>query len=149
MVTGLLQQQASQLPPQLRDLANVAELSDALLINITHGMMTGTLSVSLLGRDEASAVQLEQTLNDSIDTGRMMLMAEMMKNIEGDDAVNKAIGQYVQRLGGQLSDIIRPKRKGNVVSVQLDSGAGNIGTMGVLAGLLLPAVQAAARRHDA
>jgi hypothetical protein len=149
MITGLLQQNVNQLPPQLRDLANLGELTDALLVNMTYGPMSGTLSVSLLGRDEASAVKLEQTLNNAIDTGRMMVTAEMMKNIQGGGAVNDATGQYIDRVGGQLADMIRPERNGNVVRVKLESG---VGTVGVMVGLLLPAVQAAreaARRMTA
>jgi hypothetical protein len=151
MITGLLLQTANQLPPQLRDLANFGELTDALLVNMTYGPMTGTLSISALARDESSAVKLEQTLNNAIDVGRMMATTEVRKSMEGGDggAVNDAMEKYIDRVGGQLADMIRPERKGNVVRVNFEGGVGNVG---VMVGLLLPAVQAAreaARRMTA
>jgi prepilin-type processing-associated H-X9-DG protein len=111
--------------------------------------MTGALAVSLIGRDEASAVKLEQTLNNAIDFGRIMATTEIMKNLQGSGAVNEAMGQYVNRVGGQLSDMIRPNRQGKLVRVNLESG---VGSVGIMVGLLLPAVQAAreaARRMTA
>ncbi len=62
--------------------------------------MSGTLSISALGRDEASAVTLEKTLNNSIDTGRMMATAELRKSIEGGGPVNEATNKCLDRVGG-------------------------------------------------
>lgn len=149
MVTGLLQQNANQLPPQLRDLADFGELTDALMVNITYGLMSGSLSVSALGRDEASAVKLEKTLNDAIDFGRETATEQAMTSLIKDGPVELAMIKYFERLGTELTDMVRPQRKGNVVRVKLESG---VGTVGILVGLLLPAVQAAreaARRMSA
>ena len=78
-----------------------------------------------------------------------MATAEMMKNVQGGGAVNEAMVSYINRVGLQLTGMIRPERKGSLVRVNME---GSVGTVGVLVGLLLPAVQAAreaARRMTA
>jgi hypothetical protein len=149
LVTGMLRQNASQLPPPLRDMADFAEFTDALLVNLNYAPTTGSLSVSALGRDEASSIKLEQMLNNAIDFGRSMATAEVAKNVRGGGPVNDAMTRYIDRVGTRLTDMVRPDRKGNVVRVNLEGGVGNVG---VMVGLLLPAVQAAresARRMTA
>ncbi|QEF99962.1 hypothetical protein Mal15_40290 [Stieleria maiorica] len=149
LVTGLLRQNAGQLPPPLRDLTEFAEYADALYINIDYAPMSGSLMISAVGRDEDSAAKLENVLNQAIDFGRMMATSEMMKNIQGQDPVNQAMAKYIERLGTQVAAMVRPERSGKIVTVRL---SGNVGTTGVLVGLLLPAVQAsreAARRMQA
>ncbi|WP_182867773.1 DUF1559 domain-containing protein [Stieleria mannarensis] len=149
MVTGLLRQNAGQMPPPLRELTEFAEYSDALYVNIDYAPMSGSLMLSAIGRDEDSAAKLEDALNQAIDFGRMMATGEMMKNVKGQDPVNQAMAKYIERLGTEIAAMMRPERSGKIVTVRL---SGNVGTTGILVGLLLPAVQAAreaARRMQA
>lgn len=140
MVTGMLQQVGPQIPPPLQGLTQVGELTDAIFVSMDYAPMSGSLRVSAIGRDEASAAQLETTLNDTIDFARMMATAEIKKNMEGGDPVGDAMLQYIDRMGNDLSAMVRPQRNGTLVNVSMD---GNVGTTGILVGLLLPAVQAA------
>ncbi len=149
LVTGMLRQNAGQLPPPLRGLTEIGELTDALYVNMDYAPMSGSLMISAIGRDDDSAAKLEDTLNQAIDFGRMMATSEMMNNVQGEDPVNQAMAKYIERLGTEISAMIRPERKDKIVTVKL---SGNVGTTGVLVGLLLPAVQAAreaARRMEA
>lgn len=149
MVTGLLRQNASQLPPPLQELAEVGEWTDALYVNVDYAPMSGSLNLSAIGRDEASAEKLEAALNKAIDFGRMVAVSEMGRNVQGEDPVNQAMARYIERVSTQLSNMVRPERKGVLVNVSM---SGNVGTTGILVGLLLPAVQAAreaARRTTA
>lgn len=147
LLTGVLRQNASQLPPPLRNLSEIGELTDALYVNLSYGTGSGMASVAALGRDEASAVQLEQTLNNALAFGRGMVLAQMMRDVDvnGEGPVAEATGKYFNRLANHITQIIRPKRQGNVVRINLDgqSGIGSVGQMGVMVGMLLPAVQAA------
>lgn len=149
LITGVLQQNAEQLPPQLMDLANVAEMTDAVYVNMTYGPLSGSLSVSVLGRDEDSAAKLESLLNEAIDMGKMIASAQVRENVSESDSVSEAMNQYIDRVGNKIADMLRPQRNGKVLRINLDSGVGNIG---IMVGLLLPAVQAAreaARRMSA
>ncbi|TWT76418.1 hypothetical protein CA13_69120 [Planctomycetes bacterium CA13] len=150
MVTGLLKQNGDSLPPPLSGWTEFAELTDAMLVNLDYGLMSGLLSVSLLGRDEAAAEELEQLINQSIDFGRDIAVNEMTKNVHGESQlVEEATLKYIDRMSTKLSGLARPKRSGRRVQVDLE---GSIATTGVLVALLLPAVQAsreAARRMSA
>ncbi|WP_197455290.1 DUF1559 domain-containing protein [Stieleria neptunia] len=149
LVTGMLRQNAGLLPPPLRDLTEIGELTDALYVNMDYAPMSGSLMISAIGRDDDSAAKLEDALNQAIDFGRMIATSEMMNNVQGEDPVNQAMAKYIERLGTEIAAMIRPERKGKVVTVRL---SGNMGTTGVLVGLLMPAVQAsraAARRMQA
>ena len=154
MITGMLRQNLQQLPPPIQQLSEFAELTDAVYVNMKYGVGTGSINVAALGRDEASATQLEASLNNAIDFGRGMMMAEMQKGVEGEGPVNDAMRRYVQRVSGEIVEMFRPQRNGNVLRIDLDGsgGLGSMGSTGVLVGLLLPAVQAAreaARRMTA
>ncbi len=149
IVTGMLKQNAQRLPPPLRELAEFAEYTDTLLIHLDYGLMSGSLSVSAISGDEASAKKLERIVNQSIDFGRDMAVQEMKKNVRGDSATERATIAYIDRISAKLSEMARPARDGNEMVLEI---RGNIGTTGVLVGLLLPAVQAAreaARRMTA
>ena len=155
MITGMLRQNTQQMPPQIQELANFAEYTDALLVNMDYGPMAGSFSVSALGRDEGSAAKLETALNNGINMGRDIAVGEVMRNLERQESspVNDAMIRYVQRVSGDVINMVRPTRKGNVVRIQLSSQQlGGVGNMGVMVGLLLPAIQAArdaARRMSA
>ncbi|MCA9140749.1 MAG: DUF1559 domain-containing protein [Planctomycetales bacterium] len=150
LITGVLRQNAAGLPGPLQGLTEVAELTDALFVNVDYAPLSGSMTVSAIARDETSASKLEQSLNDAIDFGQMIGTSQMKQNIRGDgDAVNVAMFQYIDRIADHLTGLVRPQRKGTLVQVNL---SGNIGTTGILVGLLLPAVQAAreaARRMTA
>lgn len=154
MITGVLRGNAQQFPPQLRDLTEVGELTDAVIVNMTYGLMSSSMSVSAIGRDEDAAVRLEQSMNEAIDFGRSMVMAQMSQDMDGEGPVNEAMGRYLERIGGRVTEMLRPKREGKTVQLKLDnaSGSSSVASAGVMVGLLLPAVQAAreaARRMQA
>lgn len=156
MVSGVIQQQAAQLPGPLKGLGNFVDLTDALLINGTYGLMSGSLDIAAIGRDETSAEEMEDVLNQSIDFGRAMALKEILRGLanggQSSPAVQEAMEKYFDRIGTKLSDLARPSRAGKVVRIQLEGAGGNFMTTGVLVGMLLPAVQAAreaARRMTA
>ncbi|WP_372722436.1 DUF1559 domain-containing protein [Novipirellula sp.] len=149
IVSGLLRQNAERLPAELRELTQVSELTDALIVNLDYQLMGGSVSVSAIAQDDAAATELQRILNESIDYGRdtalQLVAISSMRGTETDKATYK----YAARVAAKLTDAIRPTKSGNRVNVQLES---NFASTGVLVGLLLPAVQAAreaARRMTA
>lgn len=149
IITGTLRQKADQIPPPLRGLADVAELIDALLINVSLDTLSGRLSVSALSQDEATAEKLERLLNESLDAGRKMIVQQATANMPADGEVEQATVAYFKRISQKLVELVRPVRTGKVVKLE---GEGGVMTTGMLVGLLLPAVQAAreaARRMTA
>ncbi|MEM6366407.1 MAG: DUF1559 domain-containing protein, partial [Planctomycetota bacterium] len=138
-----LQQQVNRMPPQLRGLANVAELTDAIMINATTGLTNSSVSLSMLAKNEAAAKTLLGTINDSIGFAKTMMQEQLTREIRDQGPVADAMRQYIRRLGEETNQLIVPIQQGKVVRVGFSNDVGGIATVGVLTGLLLPAVQAA------
>lgn len=140
MITPMLKQQEGMLPPPLRDASNIAEYADALLVNSDTSLFSTSMTISFLGRDGESAERIETLINDGMQFASSMIVAQAMAEMEGEDAIEQAMVQYIQRLGREIPEMLRPARRGNLVQVKVD---GSFATTGVLVGLLLPAVQSA------
>ncbi|KAA5543843.1 DUF1559 domain-containing protein [Roseiconus nitratireducens] len=152
MVTGGLRQLAPRIPPPIQPLTEIAEMTDALMVNVNYGMMTGAISVSALARDAGAAENLEADLNAAIDYGVQSFKDQLIQNANDEGPVFDATVQYVDRISKKLSEFVRPQRNDRVVRIDVDTGKSNVAMTGVMVGLLLPAVQAAreaARRMTA
>ncbi len=154
MVSGLAMQQSQSLPQPLQPLGRIPGFVDALLIHASLNASASTIKLSLLCMDEGGATQVESILNDSMQFGREMGIAEMQKGMatsNESEAVKQATFQYANRMADMVTKTLTPTRTGRRVDISLESEAG-IATTGVLVGLLLPAIQAsreAARRMNA
>jgi prepilin-type processing-associated H-X9-DG protein len=101
-------------------------------------------SLVLLSPDEAKAEELEGILNELMDMGQEMILAEIAKETESEDPVEKAGAEYAQRIMRRMFDMFRPQRTGRALRVAQEGGANTqVATIGILVALLLPAVQAA------
>ncbi len=130
-------------PPPLAGLKRLPQLVTAAK---AHANMTGKVGASLVlvTPDEASAKELERLLNQLIDFGQQTTLAEMSKQAPGDDPVDQAMAQYMQRVNQRMFEALRPTRKGKVVRISHDGGQlAQPATVGILIALLLPAIQAA------
>lgn len=142
-----MEQVARQLPPPLVGTARIPELLDAMVA--TAGNPPGTqLRLMMIARDEASAAELEEVINDALQFGRDMAVAQSTLQLQNDDPMTEATRAYVQRLSGEIVAMLTPRRDGRRLLIEIDN-QGGLATTGVMMGMLLPAVQsarAAARR---
>lgn len=97
--------------------------------------------LSLRARDEAAAEALEASLGQALEFARQQLLAEMKSGGASTDPVEKAAQAYAQRLTNIWLEELRPRREGDVLTVDVESKLSGA-TLGVAAALLLPAVQA-------
>ncbi len=104
----------------------------------------GSASLVLLAPSEDAAGELEQLVNEMIDSVQQMALAEMAQAATGDDPIEQALAQYMQRINKRIFDSVRPVRKGTMLSVsQSGRESSQVAVIGILVALLLPAVQAA------
>jgi prepilin-type processing-associated H-X9-DG protein len=145
LLSGLAQQQAQQLPPPLQPLARLPELVDALFVNLNSSVGGVGLRLSLLCTDDASAIEVEKILVNAIAFGKELGITQA-KQAAADspqsEAVRAATMKYIDRLATKLGTTFTPIRSGRRVNFSIQGNSG-IATSGVMAGLLLPAVQAA------
>ncbi|MEM6979391.1 MAG: DUF1559 domain-containing protein, partial [Planctomycetota bacterium] len=150
MISGMLQQGATELPPQLRGLIDLPDLIDAIMINSDYGVLSGGMSVSALCVDESAAEQMKATIVESLQYGRDFAMAQLQQDgTIKEGPIGDATRKYIQRIAAKVIEALTPMQKGRVVKLDADA---NIGNVGMMVGLLLPAVQAAreaARRMTA
>jgi type II secretory pathway pseudopilin PulG len=141
---------AAQAPPEIRDFLTVPDLLSAVVFRIS-GSEKMTISLTLRGRDEASAEQVERIIKRGLDTARRMILMQATADVNqpaGNDALKQAIAKYSSRMSERTFSQIKPARDGRDVRISVESDS-NVAMIGVLVALLLPAVQAsreAARR---
>ncbi len=134
------------LPPQLADVKKLPDLINSIGIKVN---LSGEISASLAIRatDEAAAQQIEAIVDKVMETARQQAAAELAKQAQSSDPVDQAGAKYAQRMYDRMLPLFRPVRKGAVLTLATDFRNNgkmvSVTTMGILVGLLLPAVQAA------
>jgi hypothetical protein len=147
-VTALMAQ-APPLPPQFQKFTEIPELTSAVELRAQIGGGPD-LQWSFHARDAQAAAQLEHLLNQAVAIGKELILAQMGQQFQADDdPVQQASAQYMRRFVNHIAALVKPVRTGEQVTISIDT-QGSWATTGILAALLLPAVQAAreaARRN--
>ncbi len=134
------------IPPPLAGVEKVPELVNYVAVRAN---LRGDPEMSLIVRaeDEAAAQQLEELVDRLLKLARQTVLAEVSKQAASSDPVEQATAKYMQRVNGRMFETLRPVRKGNTLSLSTkghgSSQMASVAVIGILVGLLLPAVQAA------
>ncbi len=130
-------------PPALEKFKRLPELIDAAKADLSVTGKAGA-SLVLLSSTEDDAQELLALLNEMLDMAQQAALAEINDELESDDPVQQAMAQYGQRTTRRLVDMFRPQREGRKLRLAHDGiNGGNVAIIGILVGMLLPAVQAA------
>ncbi len=143
-------QMPPQIPPPLQALSELPELAQGLVL--AGGISSrDKLRLLMMAEDDGAASDIEEIINNALRFGRDIAEMQAMGEIEGTGAVPEATRNYVKRLSTEIVEMLKPKRTGKRVMIEVEN-QGGMATTGVLVGLLLPAVQSAreaARRMSA
>ncbi|MEM1067359.1 MAG: DUF1559 domain-containing protein [Planctomycetota bacterium] len=142
MINGLMQMQADQIPPPLMEFTKIPNLVDALLLRVDLEDPSDALRLVMLAGDESKADELMGILENGMQMGQQIFLAQMNEQIPADDPVGQATRQYMQRLSDQYVEMMTPEKEGRRLTIRSEATQG-IASQGVLIGLLLPAVQSA------
>ncbi|MEL6109403.1 MAG: DUF1559 domain-containing protein [Planctomycetota bacterium] len=154
MLSGVVQMQMQDAPPFLRRLPNTILLVDAMWNSIDlENMSFDTFgNWTIKAKSEQAAEEIESIVRDTLEDAATELVGLGQASIPDDDAVSEALRSYIARLGDELKPMLMLRREGDLLKSPKIESAPNVATVGVLVGLLLPAVQAAreaARRMSA
>jgi prepilin-type processing-associated H-X9-DG protein len=135
-------------PPPLEGVKKIPELVNyiAAKVNIVGGAAGGSLTIRC--NNEEAAKELETIADQALDFSRQAMLAELAKKAASDDPVERAWAKYGQRVNKTPGFSFQSIRKGALFSVSTKGGQANerlvtVAVVGVLIGLLLPAIQAA------
>ena len=134
---------ANQVPQPFQGWLDAPELADYAYINLdladTFKVETRVGAVS-----EKAAKQLRRLQAQSTQMAKAGLMMELANNMSDQSpGMQEAVNTYVERVMEFVETTSKPEVVGNelVYKVGADSGAFQVATIGILTGMLLPAVQ--------
>jgi hypothetical protein len=145
LLQGLLEDNFGNFPPPI--LAPLQVLADEVkFVRLTSSVgMESTYNLSVVGVGPGSVEKIRTALIELRDVGMQIAEQEFRNNLSREPdftpAVRQAMEQYIVRLKGVLKNEYW-SIEGERLTVEL-KGASSVATIGVLTGLLLPAVQAA------
>ena len=152
MMAGIMTN-ADEIPPAAGRLPELVNLVDAVTstasMNLTDMMTYG--SWTIWANDDAAADEIEVIIEQTVNEVASMMVSMAMQSIEGDDKVSEATRAYVRRMEQKLVSMAHLKRDGVRFSTPT-ADMQSFAVIGVLTGMLLPAVQSAreaARRMSA
>lgn len=148
LVASAYEMAAADVPPSMQEKVQaVLMLTDNVMLEAFSGANSG-LRFSLGATNEANAASLMQSINEMRIEGLQLLrenFAEEMENVQGiSEPMRDSISKYADRLHVLLQSEKVWEQAGDRVDLHLeDTVLANYSTIGIMTGLLLPAVQAA------
>jgi hypothetical protein len=134
------------LPPQLADVKKLPDLLTSIgaKVNFTGDM---SMSLSIKANDAAAAEQVEKILDKFMEATKQQALSVNHRLAASSDPVEQALAKYQKRIGDKMTQVLRPVRKGETLTLAFDPSknpqGAQIATVGILVALLLPAIQAA------
>jgi cysteinyl-tRNA synthetase len=134
------------IPPQLADVKKLPDLLTSIgaKVNFTGDM---SMSLSLKANDAAAAEQVEKILDQLMEVAKQQAAMESARMASSSDPVEQAMAKYQKRMSDKVSQVLRPVRKGETLTLAFDPSKNpqgtQIATVGILVALLMPAIFAA------
>jgi hypothetical protein len=137
------------LPPALQPLLTVPDDLKALRADLKVAKFSLGAQVTMTAYDAAAAERLDKVLRDGLKLGIEIAKVQLGKELDPENPVEKATLAYLDRVGNAFEEMLKPKREGTTLVMDID---GEVGSPAILVVLLMPAVHAAreaARRNMA
>ena len=153
MMAGSIAQQTQQLPPPFSRAPELVGLFDAAWISVDLDQLDlfAPYRWTLRANSQADAQRAEQLITEMLAGARDMLVPQLLQQVQGDDAVAQATRDYIQRMSVEFTNMKLIRREGLTFRAAAVESQ-QVASVGVMVGLLLPAIQAAreaARRMTA
>ncbi|MEX2141125.1 MAG: DUF1559 domain-containing protein [Pirellulales bacterium] len=132
--------QVPPLPPPFQEFTKIPDLTSAVEVRVELGGKPD-FELTFHARNNQAA-ELERLLLTALAVGKEAVLAQVTRELKGDDPVEQATAQYMRRVVDHFASVLKPVRTDDRVAISLHSGGG-AATIGVLVALLLPAIQAA------
>ncbi|MEX0612043.1 MAG: hypothetical protein WD229_07970 [Pirellulales bacterium] len=144
-----LAQAASQVPPEAQQFLKVPELVSAVELTVNLSA-AGPTSLVVHANDETAAGELESLIANSMNQYQEKMRTSFAEQAASADPVQQAMSRYMERLSSRWNEQMRPQRNGPSLTFFHPEAQDpskkqlmGIAAMGMMAGLLTPAIQAA------
>lgn len=144
-----------QVPPPFRGFLKLPDLVDT--VTYRSDFSSNDVEIIVGAIDEKSAKEVTRLIAHGFDLGKNALLSFISTQAEIPEEYQEATLAYAERVSVYLESAIQPKVDGKNLTFNLNQGANGangavgVATVGVMIGMLLPAVQQvreAARRTD-
>jgi len=148
LLLGLWMTQQEQVPEMFHgDIENVIELTDNLLVEV-NASEPNPLRISFGTSDREATEKLDESLQFLRTKGtqfaRESVDAQLAEDASMSDAMKKAVSKYSDRLQDSINDAAMWSIQDDRIELKTEASMmASYQTIGVMTGLLLPAVQAA------
>lgn len=129
------------MPPQFQEFLRAPELISSIELSANVGS-TMELRLLLGANDAKAASELDAMAAKAKRLALEFVQQQIASEAAGNDPVQQALAQYMQRITKRTLDEIHVKTAGEQVTISFEDSPA-IGSVGVMTALLLPAVQAA------
>jgi type II secretory pathway pseudopilin PulG len=129
-------------PPPFQDFLKLPDLLSAILVRVNVGENFNA-NLTLRSVDETSAQETERIVKFGLAMAQQAVMVQIAATGgQSTDPVEQASAKYATRMVNQMFARVKPVRRGQNLSFSVEANSG-VASIGVLTGLLLPAMQAA------
>ena len=146
-VRGLIKQNlppANQVPPMFRDLLKIPDLTESVVLSGDFEDEK-PFQLRINATSPAAATDMKRIMLEGMETGKQFAMMQIADGLEGADPDARAAAMaYSERVYQYIKKHVEPETSQDGQSLVFSSDAqasGQIATIGVLVGMLLPAVQ--------
>ncbi len=131
-----------EVPPPFRNFLKIPDLVES--ITFRNDVSTNSVSEYIIRAvDEKSVEEIQQLIAHGFDLGKNAALSAITTQMEVPEAYQEATLAYAERLSIYLESVIQPEINGRDLVFDTNQGYGvsSTATIGVLIGMLLPAVQ--------
>lgn len=146
-IRPLLQMMADQqaqmiaplVPESVLELKELPALTEHLLLRVRLGddLM---IRLTFQAADEAAAKELETMLTAAMDDTRAAVTQQWQAQVPFDPQAGQAMRNYIERLGGEILQLLKPVREGDRVAITIEEDVPHVALLGMLAGSRTPAL---------
>ncbi|RCS41423.1 DUF1559 domain-containing protein [Bremerella cremea] len=142
-----------EIPAEFAEVRQIPNDTESISVRINL-IESSAAALKLNAVDEAAAKRLETLINSALDKGKQLANQAAEMDLQSENPLQVAMGKYQVRTNTQMFENLKPTREGKSLVLKHEQDPNtvvgtNVMIMGVMVGLLLPAVQqarAAARR---